>query len=174
MQFMEPLGTTDGSVAAGWDYHRHQWRTWDLVEVTQELAPSLMRWGGCFSSYRWKEAVGPRAGGCDAEDVLLGGTEDDRVGTMEFLDFCRQVGAAPLMCVNFECDGRRQWMNDAEGRTRVGARPGGRMGRILQPGRQRPAVIARSQGSRIRFGYGRLAMRLPTTREVLTLKTAAR
>lgn len=121
MQFMEPLGTTDGSVAAGWDYHRHQWRK-DLVEVTQELAPSLMRWGGCFSSYyRWKEAVGPRAGRIPMQNLLWGGTEDNRVGTMEFLDFCRQVGAAPLMCVNFECDGRRQWMNDAEGRTRVGA-----------------------------------------------------
>ena len=26
MQFMEPLGTTDGSVAAAWDFGRHRWR----------------------------------------------------------------------------------------------------------------------------------------------------
>ena len=26
MQFMEPLGTADGSVAAAWDYHANQWR----------------------------------------------------------------------------------------------------------------------------------------------------
>ena len=26
MQFMEPLGTTDGSVAAAWDFGRDRWR----------------------------------------------------------------------------------------------------------------------------------------------------
>ena len=57
MQWMEPLGTPDGSVAAAWNYQRHQWRE-DVLQVTQQLAPTMMRWGGCFSSYyRWKEAV---------------------------------------------------------------------------------------------------------------------
>jgi hypothetical protein len=60
MQFMEPLGTTDGSVAAAWDFGRDCWRQ-DVVDVTTKLSPSLIRWGGCFISYyRWKEAVGPR------------------------------------------------------------------------------------------------------------------
>ena len=60
MQFMEPLGTTDGSVAAAWDFKRDCWRE-DVIEVTKKLAPSLIRWGGCFTSYyKWKEAVGPR------------------------------------------------------------------------------------------------------------------
>lgn len=120
MQFMEPLGTTDGSVAAGWDYHHRTWRK-DLVEVTKELAPPLMRWGGCLSSYyRWQEAVGPRAQRIPMQNLLWGGIEDNQVGTVEFLDFCRQVGADPLMCVNFESDGRQAWMVDAEGRSRVG------------------------------------------------------
>lgn len=120
MQFMEPLGATDGSVAAAWDYRRHNWRR-DLVEATRELAPPLMRWGGCFSSYyRWKEAVGPLTQRTPMQNLLWGGTEDNRVGTVEFVDFCRQVGADPLMCVNFESDGRKPWMTDADGRSRVG------------------------------------------------------
>ena len=48
-QFMEPLGKTDGSVAAAWDDDAYRWRS-DLVSVTKELGPTLMRWGGCFSS----------------------------------------------------------------------------------------------------------------------------
>lgn len=121
MQFMEPLGTTDGSVAAAWDYGRNQWRQ-DLVEVARELAPPLLRWGGCFSSYyRWKEAVGPVAGRIPMHNLLWGGMEDNRVGTVEFVDFCRRVGAEPLICVNFDSDGRRQWVRDPDG----GARNGG-------------------------------------------------
>ena len=50
MQFMEPLGTTDGSVEASWDHLERKWRA-DLVAATEELAPPMMRWGGLFSAY---------------------------------------------------------------------------------------------------------------------------
>ena len=60
MQFMEPLGTTDSSVEAAWDFQQQDWRQ-DVVQVTRELAPTLIRWGGCLSSYYlWQEGVGPR------------------------------------------------------------------------------------------------------------------
>lgn len=119
MQFMEPLGATDGSVAAAWDYKKHAWRQ-DVVNVTKELSPGLMRWGGCFSSYyRWKEAVGPRQQRVPMHNILWGGMEDNQVGTAEFVDFCQQVGADPLMCVNFESDGRQPWMQDPDGRPRL-------------------------------------------------------
>src|SRR5947208_755925 len=42
MQFMEPLGVTDPSVEAAWDYNRDDWRK-DFVETTAELAPGMMR-----------------------------------------------------------------------------------------------------------------------------------
>ena len=59
MQFMEPLGATDGSVEAAWDHLRDDWRD-DVVEVTRELAPPMLRWGGIFADfYRWREGVGP-------------------------------------------------------------------------------------------------------------------
>jgi alpha-N-arabinofuranosidase len=44
MQFMEPLGATDGSVEAAWDHLTEQWRD-DVVAVTKELAPPMMRLG---------------------------------------------------------------------------------------------------------------------------------
>ncbi|MBE0535561.1 MAG: twin-arginine translocation signal domain-containing protein [Phycisphaerae bacterium] len=120
MQFMEPLGTTDGSVAAAWDFGRDRWRG-DVVEVTKQLKPSLMRWGGCFSSYyRWREAVGPRDRRMPMLNLLWGGVDTGQVGTAEFVDFCRQTEADPLLCVNFESDGRKQWMRDPKGSVRSG------------------------------------------------------
>ncbi len=118
MQFMEPLGTTDGSVAAAWDFGQDRWRP-DLIDVTRRLAPSMMRWGGCFSSYyRWKEAVGPREKRIPMLNMCWGGIETNQVGTMEFVEFCRQVEAEPLMCVNFESDGRTYWQKDPKGSIR--------------------------------------------------------
>ena len=115
MQFMEPLGTTDGSVAAAWDFKTNRWRP-DVIEVTQELAPTMIRWGGCFSSYyKWKEAVGPRDKRKPMINLLWGGIETNQIGTAEFVDFCRQVEADPLMCVNFESDGRKHWTKDPFG-----------------------------------------------------------
>jgi len=123
MQFMEPLGTTDGSVAAAWDFGRDAWRE-DLVDVTRKLGPTLIRWGGCFISYyRWKEAVGPRDRREPSLNLLWGGIEPNQVGTHELIDFCRQVGADPLLCVNFESDGRRRWQRDPKGNVRA-AGPG--------------------------------------------------
>ena len=118
MQFMEPLGTTDGSVAAAWDHVHGRWRD-DVIAATRELAPTLVRWGGCFSSYyRWREGVGPRRRRKPMLNLLWGGIESNQVGTHELLDFCRQVGADPLLAVNFESDGRRHWARPPTGGVR--------------------------------------------------------
>jgi hypothetical protein len=37
------------------------------------------------------------------------------VGTSEFVNFNRQVGSEPLMCVNFESDGRERYMRSGDG-----------------------------------------------------------
>lgn len=110
MQFMEPLGTTDSSIEAGWDFQRGCWRE-DLVEAARDLRPALIRWpGGCLTSYcRWKEAVGPRSRRRPMVNLCWGGVETNQVGTHEFIDFCRRTGADPLIAVNFESDGRKHW-----------------------------------------------------------------
>src|SRR5436190_2756240 len=110
MQFMEPLGATDASVEAAWDHLRDGWRE-DVLEVTRELAPAMMRWGGIFVDfYRWREGVGPREKRPAMLNLLWGGIESNQVGTTEFVDLCRTAGAEPLICVNFESDGRQQYM----------------------------------------------------------------
>jgi alpha-L-arabinofuranosidase len=118
MQFMEPLGTTDGSVEAAWDHPQDRWRK-DVVDVTRELAPPMLRWGGIFTDYyRWREGVGPREKRPPMLNLLWGGMESNQVGTVELLDFCRQVKAEPLICVNFESDGRQRYMK-AKGSVRT-------------------------------------------------------
>jgi hypothetical protein len=119
MQFMEPLGATDGSVEAAWDFLHDSWRK-DLVRAAQELAPTLIRWpGGCLTSYyRWKEGVGPREQRKPMLNLLWGGVETNQVGTHEFVDFCRLLDADPLLVVNFESDGRRQWAHPPRGGVR--------------------------------------------------------
>ena len=120
MQFMEPLGATDGSVDAAWDFGSDRWRE-DVVEMTRELAPTLLRWGGCFCSYyRWKEGVGPRSERKPMLNQLWGGIYNNQVGTHEFVEFCRRVGADPLFVVNFESDGRKPWATDPKGNIRSG------------------------------------------------------
>ena len=133
MQFMEPLGTTDSSGEAARDFLQDCWRE-DVVEAARELAPTLLRWGGILSSYyRWKEAVGPVEQRTPMRNLLWGGVESNRIGTTEFVDFCHQVGAEPLICVNFESDGRKRWSNPPGGEMRS-ARPeeAAEIGRLLQ------------------------------------------
>jgi alpha-N-arabinofuranosidase len=118
MQFMEPHGTTDGSVAAAWDFAHDRWRE-DVIAVTRRLGPPLMRWGGIFCDYyRWREAVGPRDRRKPALNILWGGLDTNQVGTHEFVDFCRQTGADPLICVNFLSDGQPRWMRTPRGEVR--------------------------------------------------------
>jgi hypothetical protein len=120
MQFMEPLGVTDSSVDAAWDFVRDEWRE-DVVEATRYLAPTLLRWGGCFCSYyHWKEGVGPRSSRPPMLNLLWGGIYNNQVGTAEFVDFCGAVGADPLIVVNFESDGRAYWANPPKGGSRSG------------------------------------------------------
>ena len=120
MQFMEPLGTTDSSVEAGWDFTRNQWRT-DVIEVVRQLAPTMIRWGGIYTSFwKWREGVGPRDRRKPAINYLWGGLESNQVGIDEFLDFCAQVGADPLIGVNFAGDGRPEYIRTVSGEARAG------------------------------------------------------
>lgn len=110
LQFMEPLGTTDGSVEAAWDHRTDSWRE-DVIDATHDLRPTMLRWGGIFTDfYHWREGVGPRDRRPAMINLMWGGMESNQVGTAEFVDFCRRVEAEPLVCVNFESDGRRRFM----------------------------------------------------------------
>lgn len=115
MQFMEPLGVTDSSVEAAWDYERDDWRQ-DFVAATKDLAPGCLRFGGLFSRYyKWREGVGPAAKRPWMRNYVWGGKETNRVGTAEFADLCRRVQAEQLWCVNFLSDGEKRYAATREG-----------------------------------------------------------
>ena len=100
MQFMEPLGATDSSVEAAWDYDADDWRK-DFIEVVRDLAPNVMRFGGLFIRYyKWREGVGPVEKRPLVRNYAWGGKETNRAGTHEFVSFCRRVGAEPMYCVS--------------------------------------------------------------------------
>lgn len=120
MQFMEPLGTTDSSVEAAWDHTKDNWKP-AVIEVTKNLAPGMMRWGGNFSAYyKWREAVGPRNSRVPLLNTDWGGIETNQIGTAEFVDFCKRVSADPLVCVNFESDGVPWYATNGKGEDRRG------------------------------------------------------
>lgn len=115
MQFMEPLGATDSSVEAAWDYDQDDWRK-DFIDCVADLAPGAIRFGGLFSRhYKWREGVGPAGQRPWMRNYFWGGKETNRVGTREFVDFCRRVGAEPFYCVNFASDGEKRFLNTKEG-----------------------------------------------------------
>ena len=121
MQFMEPLGATDSSVEAAWDYDTDDWRK-DFIDTVKDLAPGAMRFGGLFSRhYKWREGVGPVNKRPAMRNYFWGGKETNRVGTHEFVGFCRRVGAEPFYCVNFLSDGEKRFHTMAEGDRTAGA-----------------------------------------------------
>ena len=125
MQFMEPLGVSDPSVEAAWDYERDDWRK-DFVETTKDLAPDVLRFGGLFSRYyKWREGIGPPEKRPWMRNYIWGGKETNRIGTAEFVDFCRRVGAEPLYCVNFLSDGEKRFAATREGNRSGDAREAG-------------------------------------------------
>lgn len=122
MQFMEPLGITDSSVEAAWDYDKDDWRA-SFIDATRDLAPQVLRWGGLYSRYyRWREGTGPAAKRPWMRNYVWGGKETNRVGTPEFVDLCRRVSAEPLMCVNFLADGQARYRATPEGDRTADAR----------------------------------------------------
>ena len=79
----------------------HGWRA-DVIEASKRVSPRIIRWpGGCFASfYHWREGIGDRCAREPMASPFWGGLYDNDVGTPEFIQFCRLVGAEPFICVN--------------------------------------------------------------------------
>ncbi len=76
------------------------WRR-DVVEAVKALNPGVIRWGGsAMEVYDWTACIGPwdkRA----PYTTMWGGLEANFVGPEEFVQFCRLVGAEPLICIRW-------------------------------------------------------------------------
>ena len=75
----------------------------DIIEALRRMKPAVIRWpGGCFADdYHWQDGIGPRSQRPRRINIHWGEVvETNQVGTMEFLRFCRLVGAEPYFCGN--------------------------------------------------------------------------
>jgi alpha-N-arabinofuranosidase len=78
------------------------WRN-DIVAALCNLHIPNLRWpGGCFAdTYHWKDGIGPKAKRPTMINVHWGGvTENNHVGTHEFLDLCGLLGCEPYIAGN--------------------------------------------------------------------------
>lgn len=67
-----------------------------------------------------KEGVGARNSSRFLLNTDWGGIKTNQIGTAEFVDFSRRVGADTLVCVNFESDGVPWYAKNAKGEDRTG------------------------------------------------------
>jgi alpha-N-arabinofuranosidase len=96
-QFIEHLGR---AIYGGiYDDQRHRFRP-DVLEKVQRLRPSLLRYpGGTVTKiYHWKDGVGKDRP--VRKNLIWGGYDNNHVGTDEFMEYARLLGAAPFLTVN--------------------------------------------------------------------------
>lgn len=75
----------------------------DVVEALRAIRIPNLRWpGGCFADYYfWKDGIGPRDQRPSIVNVLWGGvTEDNSVGTHEFMELVERLDTEPIVVGN--------------------------------------------------------------------------
>ncbi len=74
----------------------------DVAEATRNLGVSVLRYpGGNFvSGYHWQDGIGPKNARPVRRDLAWFDLEPNQVGTDEFVQYARLVGAEPYLCIN--------------------------------------------------------------------------
>ena len=74
----------------------------DVLQAIKDLKPASIRYpGGCFASaYRWKDGIGLRDKRVYYPNVIWSDQDPNQMGTDEFMDLCRRVGAEPILPIN--------------------------------------------------------------------------
>jgi alpha-N-arabinofuranosidase len=90
----------------------------DIMEAVVSIQPVFIRWpGGWFSeNYRWKAGIGPIDLRCPTRKYYSSvrakndpSWESNRFGTDEFIQFCLDIGAIPLLTINIGYEEGRQF-----------------------------------------------------------------
>jgi alpha-N-arabinofuranosidase len=69
--------------------------------MAKEMHTPLVRFGGNFTSgYHWKDGIGPEEKRVSMLNIAWGIPEYNTLGTDEFLNFCKLIGAEPQVAVN--------------------------------------------------------------------------
>ena len=74
----------------------------DVAQLCARLASPILRYpGGTYITvHHWKDMIGPKARRPRTLNRVWGGVIDGGFGTAEFIQFCRRIGAEPMLCVN--------------------------------------------------------------------------
>lgn len=74
----------------------------DVLEKAKELAPPIIRFPGgtVMCIYHWEDAIGPIEQRKQKKNIIWGGVIRPEFGTAEFVQYCRRIGAEPMLCVN--------------------------------------------------------------------------
>ena len=92
----------------------------DVLEAARPLAFPILRWpGGNFvSGYHWLDGVGPKDERPRRSELAWYAEESNRFGTNEFIEYCREVGTEPFICVNMgsgTMDEAQAWLEYCNG-----------------------------------------------------------
>nr|GAT43897.1 glycoside hydrolase family 51 protein [Mycena chlorophos] len=74
----------------------------DVLEALKELRVPVVRYpGGNFvSAYRWQDGIGPKHLRPRRPELAWLNEESNQFGTDEFIEWCRELGAEPFICLN--------------------------------------------------------------------------
>ncbi len=74
----------------------------DVIALVKRLQPPIIRFPGgtVMCIYHWEDHVGPAEKRRKRKNLIWGGVMDPSFGTAEFVNYCRSVGAEPMICVN--------------------------------------------------------------------------
>lgn len=81
----------------------------DLAQLLADTKPTFLRFpGGCYvegtdgfeNAFQWKKTIGPIEGRNGHQNVNWGYRSSDGLGYDEYLQFCEDLGAAPMFVVN--------------------------------------------------------------------------
>lgn len=74
----------------------------DVLEVAKELGPTVLRFPGgtVMGIYHWADFVGPVETRKKVKNVVWGGKLCRAFGMAEFVKYCRDIGAEPMICIN--------------------------------------------------------------------------
>ena len=74
----------------------------DVLELVKDLETPLLRFpGGTVTKiYHWKNGIGPKSERRKRPNLIWGGNIQYHFGTAEFIEYCRAIGAEPMLIVN--------------------------------------------------------------------------
>jgi len=102
-QFIEhfPLLIYGGIYEEGSPYSDKNGYRLDVQDALKQIMVPLLRWpGGNYTSgYHWRWGAGPKEKRQSRKNPHWDDYESHHFGTTEFVEYCRRIGAEPLICV---------------------------------------------------------------------------